>query len=57
MKMSAENTVTVLTPSDWTFQLSALIFSPIPESLVAVIIRSKTPTGKQEFKVLFKSKL
>ena len=33
----------LLTPSDWTFQLSALIFSPTIESLVATIIRSETP--------------
>ena len=36
----------ILTPSDWTFQLIAFIFSPIPQSPVAVIIRSKTPERK-----------
>ena len=41
--------VDALTPSDWTFQLSALIFSPIAESLVAIIIRSRTPEEINRF--------
>ena len=34
-----------LTPSDWTFQVNALIFSPTVESLVATMIRSRTPAN------------
>lgn len=44
----------VLTPSECTFQVNALIFSPIPESLVAVMIRSRTPTKTKKNTKCFK---
>lgn len=43
----------ILTPSDRAFQLIAFIFSPIPQSPVAVIIRSKTPKKKNSGGSLF----